>query len=86
MDLGLTKMRRETFLSSLALTRDVLEGLGLSENEARQTIDTFTAFDRRRLYENYQHRSNPERLRARLMKQNEELEELFAGDEGEQAT
>jgi glutathione-regulated potassium-efflux system protein KefB len=86
MDLGLTKMRRETFLSALALTRDVLEGLGLSETEARQTIDTFTAFDRRRLYENYQHRSNPERLRARLMKQNEELEELFVEDEQERAT
>jgi len=83
MDLGITKMRRETFLSSLALTRDVLEGVGLSETEARETIDAFTAFDRRRLYENYQHHSDPERLRARLMKQNEELEELFRQDEQE---
>jgi hypothetical protein len=58
----------------------------LSETEARQTIDTFTAFDRRRLYENYQHRSDPERLRARLMKQNEELEQLFVEDEQERAT
>jgi glutathione-regulated potassium-efflux system protein KefB len=84
MDLGLTKLRRETFLSSLALTRDVLEGVGLSEREARQTIDTFSAYDRRRLYENYQHRSDPEKLRARLMKQAEELEELFVQDEREQ--
>jgi monovalent cation:proton antiporter-2 (CPA2) family protein len=83
MDLGLTKMRRETYLSSLALTNDVLEGLGLSASEARQTIDTFRAFDRRRLYENYQDSSDPEKLRARLMKQNEELEELFVQDEQE---
>jgi glutathione-regulated potassium-efflux system protein KefB len=85
MDLGVTKMRRETYLSSLALTNDVLQGLGFNEAEARMTIDTFSAYDRRRLYENYQDRSDPEKLRARLMKQNEELEELFVQDEREQA-
>jgi monovalent cation:proton antiporter-2 (CPA2) family protein len=84
MDLGLTKLRRETYLSSLALTRDVLEGLGLSESEARQTIDTFSEYDRRRLYEGYKHRSDPEKLRARAMQQAEELEQLFAQDEREE--
>jgi hypothetical protein len=65
----------------LALTRDVLEGLGLSDAEVRQSIDTFEAFDRRRLYEDYKHRSDPDKLRARAMKQAEELEQLFAQDE-----
>jgi glutathione-regulated potassium-efflux system protein KefB len=80
MDLGITKMRRETFLSSLELTRDVLKGLGMSDAEVRKTTETFSAWDRRRLYEDYQHRSDPEKMRARAMKQSQELEQLFLED------
>jgi glutathione-regulated potassium-efflux system protein KefB len=86
MDLGVTKLRRETFLSSLALTRDLLEGLALDPQEARRVTDTFAAHDRRRLYEDYRHRSDPDKLRARAMQQAEELEQLFAQDEREQVS
>ena len=80
MDLGITKMRRETYLSSLELTRDLLKGIGMPENEVRAAMDTFVTYDRRRLYEDYQHRSDPEKMRARAMKQYEELEQLFLED------
>jgi glutathione-regulated potassium-efflux system protein KefB len=82
MDLGITKLRRETFLSSLELTRDLLKGLGMPEKEVREVTETFSAYDRRRLYEDYQHASDPEKLWARAMKQAEELEQLFMGDAG----
>ena len=61
MDEGIRIMRRETFLSSLDLTREVLRGLGLPEREVRYTVDTFQAMDRRRLYEDYKHYTDLER-------------------------
>jgi len=85
MDLGITELRRETFLSSLALTRDLLEGLGLTESEAARATETFATHDRRRLYDDYPHQSDPGKLRARAMQQAQELEELFVEDEREQA-
>jgi voltage-gated potassium channel Kch len=86
MDLGVTKLRRETYQSSLALTRDVLEGLGMSASEARQTVETFSTYDRRRLYEDYPHRSDLEKMRARALRQADELAELFAQDEQERVS
>ena len=40
MDLGLTKLRRETFLSSLALTRDVLRRPGVERDRGAQDAST----------------------------------------------
>ena len=65
MDLGVKVIRRETFLSSLDLTREVLRGLGLPEREVRFTVDTFHDHDRRRLYEDYKHYTDIEKLQAR---------------------
>ena len=64
MDLGVTVIRRETFLSSLDLTREVLRGLGLPERDVRFAVDTFKAHDRRRLYEDYKHYTDVEKLQA----------------------
>jgi len=85
MDLGITVIRRETFLSSLDLTREVLRGLGLSERDVRFAVDTFMAADRRRLYEDYKHYTDLEKLQARAKSHTQELEELFAQDAAEQA-
>ena len=80
MDEGVKVMRRETFLASLDLTREVLRGLGLSEREVRQTVDTFQAMDRKRLYEDYKHYTDLEKLQERAKSYAQELEELFAKD------
>jgi glutathione-regulated potassium-efflux system protein KefB len=80
MDEGVKVTRRETFLSSLDLTREVLRGLGLPEREVRFTVDTFQAMDRRRLYEDYKHYTDLEKLQARAKSHAQELEELFAKD------
>jgi glutathione-regulated potassium-efflux system protein KefB len=85
MDLGIKVIRRETFLSSLDLTREVLRGLGLTERDVRFAVDTFMAADRRRLYEDYKHYTDLEKLQERAKSHTQELEELFAQDAAEQA-
>ncbi|MBX9590020.1 MAG: monovalent cation:proton antiporter-2 (CPA2) family protein [Hyphomonadaceae bacterium] len=80
MDEGIKIIRRETFLASVDLTREVLRGLGLPEREVRFTVDTFQAMDRRRLYEDYKHYTDIEKLQARAKSYAQELEELFAKD------
>jgi glutathione-regulated potassium-efflux system protein KefB len=85
MDLGIRVIRRETFLSSLDLTRELLRGLGLSERDVRFAVDTFMAADRRRLYEDYKHYTDTEKLAERAKSLTQELEEIFAQDAAEQA-
>jgi len=85
MDLGVKIIRRETFLSSLDLTREVLRGLGLPEREVRFAVDTFQAHDRRRLYEDYKHYTDVEKLQARARTYTQELEQQFAQDAAERA-
>src|SRR5262249_60419372 len=85
MDEGITMIRRETFLASIDLTRQVLRGLGLPEREVRFTVDTFQAMDRRRLYEDYKHYTDIEKLQDSAQSYAQELEELFARDATEHA-
>jgi glutathione-regulated potassium-efflux system protein KefB len=85
MDEGIRIMRRETFLSALDLTREVLRGLGLPEREVRYTADAFQALDRRRLYEDYKHYTDIDKVRERAKSHAQELEELFAKDAEEHA-
>ena len=80
MDVGIENIERETFLSALDLTRDMLRGLGMSDKRTRFIIDTFKESDEKRLYEDYKIQSDLEKLRLRALKQSQELEELFARD------
>jgi voltage-gated potassium channel Kch len=85
MDLGIKVIRRETFLSSLDLTREVLRGLGLSERDVRFAVETFMTMDRKRLYEDYKHYTDVEKLQARARTHSQELEDLLTQDAAEQA-
>ncbi len=80
LDLGVEEIRRETFLSSVELTRDLLRGLGISEAEARRVTETFVAYDRKRLYDDYEHATNQAKLELRARQSADELEELLARD------
>ena len=51
----------------------------------RFTVETFQAHDRRRLYEDYKHYTDLEKLQARARTYTQELEEQFALDAAEQA-
>jgi glutathione-regulated potassium-efflux system protein KefB len=85
MDLGIKVIRRETFLSSLDLTRELLRGLGISERDVRFAVDTFMVSDRKRLYEDYKHYTDLEKLQQRAKSHTQELDEIFAQDAAEQA-
>jgi monovalent cation:proton antiporter-2 (CPA2) family protein len=80
MDLGVSIIERETFLSALELTKRLLRGLSLKEGEVRRLTDTFKRLDERRLYQDYQYYTDPEKVRANALSQAKELEELFAKD------
>lgn len=80
MDLGIKYIERETFLSALELTRDLLRGLGLKESQVRYIVDTFKEHDERRLYEDYKHYTDIEKIVLLAKKETEQLQELFARD------
>lgn len=80
MDLGVRSLRRETFLSALDLTRQLLEGLGVPRAEAQRAVETFKAHDEQRLRDDQAHWTDEERVRVRAKRAIEELEEMFARD------
>ncbi|HKA47831.1 MAG TPA: monovalent cation:proton antiporter-2 (CPA2) family protein [Methyloceanibacter sp.] len=80
LDLGVTIIERETFLSALELTRRLLRGLGLGEAEVKRLLATFKRLDEKRLYDDYQYYTDTEKVRANALSQAKELEELFARD------
>jgi glutathione-regulated potassium-efflux system protein KefB len=80
LDLGIQVVERETFLSALELSRELLRGLGIGETEARRLTQIFRAHDERRLQEDYRDASDLDKLRARARKSTEELEEMFRRD------
>ncbi len=85
MDVGVTHIQRETFSASLEMTRDLLEGLGVSSRDVRYAVDTFAEHDQRRLMEDYQHFTDEEKMRSRAMSETENLAKLFDEDAMEQA-
>jgi glutathione-regulated potassium-efflux system protein KefB len=85
LDLGVTALQRETFLSSLELTRQLLSGLGYSDRVATRMTETFKAHDERRLIEDYKHASNVEKLQEKARTDAVRLEKLFQEDAEEEA-
>jgi monovalent cation:proton antiporter-2 (CPA2) family protein len=83
MDLGVTLLQRDTFLSSLDMAHDVLVGLGLPRPVAAYTVQTFRSADEKRLFEHYTHRNDAEKLAQLAKAASKELEEMFARDAGE---
>ncbi|MEQ9560516.1 MAG: monovalent cation:proton antiporter-2 (CPA2) family protein [Rhodospirillales bacterium] len=80
MDLGIKHIRRETFLSALDLTREVLGGLGFSNAETTRMTDAFRQHDERRLFEDYADYTDQQKLQVKARKYQEELVELFKRD------
>ena len=80
MDLGVTIIERETFLSVLELTKRLLRGLGLNPAEVKRLIETFKKHDEKRLFDDYKYYTDIEKVRANVLTAAVELEELFARD------
>jgi glutathione-regulated potassium-efflux system protein KefB len=80
LDAGVTNIQRETFLSALETTREMLVGLGFGQRESERVIETFREHDERRLLEDYAHYSDMEKLQAKARSDVATLEQLFAED------
>jgi glutathione-regulated potassium-efflux system protein KefB len=80
LDLGVTIIERETFLSALELTRQLLRGLGLKPDEVTRLIATFKRHDEKRLYDDYKIYTDQEKMRANALSAAVELEDLFTRD------
>ena len=85
LDVGVTHLQRATFLSAIDITKQLLQGLGISEREAERITHTFRIHDERRLIEDYQHASDLERLQERARSDVKTLEKLFEEDAAEEA-
>ena len=85
LDLGVKGLQRETFLSSLELTRQLLTGIGYSERVAQRAVQTFRSHDERRLIEDYKLASDTEKLQEKARSDAARLEKLFKEDANEEA-
>ncbi|MGH8127172.1 MAG: monovalent cation:proton antiporter-2 (CPA2) family protein [Gammaproteobacteria bacterium] len=82
MELGVTHIVRETLLSSLDLTARVLGGLGVSEHEARRTLDIFSRHDEETLKRQFAVFRDEDKLIQSARDAAVELETLFEADTG----
>ena len=85
IDLGIKTLRRETFLSALDLTHQLLRGLGFSERVAERAVKTFRVHDERRLFEDYELASDMDKLQQKARSDAATLEKLFQEDALEEA-
>ncbi|ROO32949.1 monovalent cation:proton antiporter-2 (CPA2) family protein [Salinisphaera orenii] len=85
MDLGVTVLQRETFLSSLELAGDALKALGFKPDEIKRAKTLFRAHDEKRLFEHYHAADDETRYAKLVMEAAQELEEQFERDAAEHA-
>ncbi|MGZ6133783.1 MAG: NAD-binding protein [Myxococcaceae bacterium] len=84
MELGIEHVSRETFLSSLELTGEVLQELGFTYSDARSTLDRFREHDERMLQESFRYQRDEKKLIEIAERSRRELESLFARDAAEE--
>jgi hypothetical protein len=81
MNIGVKVIRRETYLSALDLTRELLRGIGMPEPEVRSTVETFARHDERRLTEHYSFYTDEEKMMELARSDADMLAKLFADDQ-----
>ncbi|HEX7387754.1 MAG TPA: monovalent cation:proton antiporter-2 (CPA2) family protein [Castellaniella sp.] len=79
-ELGVKLSVRETLYSSLELTRNVMEGLGLSAHETRHVIERFRRYDRELLDRQYAVFRDEKQLLQTTRQVAQELEQLLSED------
>ncbi len=81
MDLGIERIVRDTFHSSLELAQGILTELGLGDFESRRTVDAFREHDTERLVRQHGMAHDADRVAEETKHWTRELEEMFAEDE-----
>lgn len=80
LDVGVDRIVRETFHSSLVLAESVLWGLGVTPAEAAHTVERFREYDEELLRRQYPVHQDEQRLIATSKEAAEELERVFEQD------
>jgi glutathione-regulated potassium-efflux system ancillary protein KefC len=80
LDLGVTRILRETFAGSLELTGDVLEALGVPFSETRRALERFREHDERLLRDSHAHSKDLGKLQELAVQSREELQRIFESD------
>ena len=80
MDLGVKHFVRETVLSSLWLTGEVLKGVGVDDASAKHTVDTFFVHDRKTLQDQHAVYRDETKMIQSATEAAQELEELLRSD------
>jgi monovalent cation:proton antiporter-2 (CPA2) family protein len=85
MDLGVEYVIRETLVSSLEMSAEVLEALGLSKLSALETVQRFRAHDEATLLRQYAIKDDEKKLIQTGRESAEQLLHLFETDTGQPA-
>ena len=80
MDIGVDGLIRETLLSSLDLARQVLQGLGVQEQQTRSTVEVFKAHDEKTLLAQQAIHHDETKLIQTAKEAAQELQTLFEAD------
>jgi len=80
MDLGITHIYRETLLSSLAMGEQVLNDLGIHQDESKRIVGIFRERDAQLIREQHAVQHDEERIIQSAKETARELELLFRGD------
>ncbi len=83
MDQGVTHIVRETFYSSLRLTEQVLEELGIDREDVRRTISVFQEHDERTLIDQHGYYKDEKQMIQTGKQAAAELQRLLEADRGE---
>ncbi len=80
LDLGAQAVQRESYHSALALTQDLLTGLGETPSRAQRIVRMFREQDETRFVEDRAYYQDVEKVRASAARSHEELERQFQKD------
>jgi glutathione-regulated potassium-efflux system protein KefB len=83
MDLGVTHIVRETFYSSLRMTEQILEELGLDADDIERTIAMFREHDERTLIDQHDIYRDEKQMIQTTKQATDELRDLFEADRAE---
>ncbi len=85
MDLGIRDIVRDTYFSSLEMTRQALTVLGHEPDQAAHIVDTFREHDMKRLHAQREVHKDLDRMAAENLQWTRELEQLFEDDARERS-
>lgn len=84
MDVGVDYVIRETFLSAVEMSRNVLQGLNVPEAEAGRIATAFAEYDETLLKRQYAIHHDEEQISESIKQATRELQSLFEEDAGSQ--